>query len=118
MVQHRITVKLRPVPRWLRAYQRWRYPHGVHTEAQSRPWWWQWFAVLVPGGWRWAHRAYAERNGFFWIPCPLCDRSFGGHELRNVHAKPSSVPDPCDETGQLWVGICPRCTKAGRGVRG
>jgi hypothetical protein len=118
MPSHRITVTLKPVPGWLKAYRRWRYPHGVWTEMQSRPWWWQWFAILVPYRWRWAHQRYAQRHGYFWIRCPLCDNHFGGHELRTVRGNPSSVPDPTDEARQLWVGICPRCTKAGLGVSG
>ena len=23
---------------------------------------------------------YADRHGFFWLPCPRCGRMFGGHE--------------------------------------
>ena len=25
-------------------------------------------------------RLYAERHGFFWLPCPICAEPFGGHE--------------------------------------
>ena len=32
---------------------------------------------------RWTHRLYAYFTGYFWLPCPICDRSFGGHE-RNL----------------------------------
>ncbi len=38
---------------------------------------------------RWIHRWYAWVAGYFWLPCPVCGREFGGHEVGSV-----SVPDP------------------------
>jgi hypothetical protein len=29
---------------------------------------------------RWVHRLYAHFFGYFWLPCPICGRPFGGHE--------------------------------------
>ena len=29
---------------------------------------------------RWIHRIYALGNGYFWRPCPICGKGFGGHE--------------------------------------
>jgi len=29
---------------------------------------------------RWLHRLYARFLGYFWLPCPICGRCFGGHE--------------------------------------
>lgn len=29
---------------------------------------------------RWLHRVYAFLFGYFWVPCPICGRMFGGHE--------------------------------------
>ncbi len=29
---------------------------------------------------RWMNRIYARVFGYFWIPCPICKRHFGGHE--------------------------------------
>jgi len=29
---------------------------------------------------RWMHRLYAKFRGYFWLPCPICGRPFGGHE--------------------------------------
>ena len=29
------------------------------------------------------HRIYAAMFGYFWLPCPVCGRMFGGHELNN-----------------------------------
>lgn len=31
---------------------------------------------------RWYHRLYAFFGGYFWIPCPICGRKFGGHEAQ------------------------------------
>lgn len=58
---------------------------------------------------RWAHRAYAKLFGYFWVPCPLCGRMYGGHEWRTINRLPAVDPD----TG---LGICPACTRAGRGT--
>jgi hypothetical protein len=27
---------------------------------------------------------YALFGGYFWLPCPLCGRMFGGHEIADV----------------------------------
>jgi hypothetical protein len=29
---------------------------------------------------RFLHRIYAAIGGYFWMPCPVCERMFGGHE--------------------------------------
>jgi hypothetical protein len=72
-----------------------------------------WFATLVPYRWRAAHHWYALSFRYFWLPCPLCGREFGGHEWRRVGGKPDSVPKVGNPRG--GEGICPRCTGAGRG---
>lgn len=71
----------------------------------------------IPEPLRLAHHAYARFRGFFWLPCPLCGRKFGGHEWRDIDGKPSSIPDPDPalSPGTLQ-GICPKCTRAGRGT--
>lgn len=57
---------------------------------------------------------YANRNGYFWLPCPLCGKHFGGHEWKDRKGKPSSIPTP--ERGRgTGKGICPDCTLAGKG---
>jgi hypothetical protein len=56
----------------------------------------------------------AKWGGFFWIPCPLCGREFGGHEWRNIDRKPSSIPHPDGRPGH-GTAICPDCTRAGKG---
>ena len=30
------------------------------------------------------HRIYAWMFGYFWLPCPVCGRMFGGHEIANA----------------------------------
>ncbi len=71
-----------------------------------------WFALLVPYRFRWAHRWYATALGYFWLPCPLCRRPFGGHEWRQVNGRPDSIP----MGRRLRTGICPCCTRAGYGI--
>ena len=75
------------------------------------------FARFVPERWRRAHHWFAASNGYFWLPCALCGHEFGGHEWRDINGLPSSVPDPTEPLGSgMGVGICPACTRAGRGV--
>ena len=107
---------LRRYPWWVRAVQWLRNPRGYWPAATSRPWLDDWFAWLVPYAFRNVHRRYAAAHGYFWLPCPLCDKPSGGHEWRKVAGRPDSIPDPLDPRRQLWVGICPRCTRAGRGI--
>jgi hypothetical protein len=57
------------------------------------------------------HRKYAEINGFFWLPCPLCGDFFGGHEWKDYNGKSSSIKIS-EGRGK---GICPSCTKSGKG---
>ncbi len=70
---------------------------------------------------RWMHRLRAWAGGYFWLPCPLCRRPFGGHEWRSTAGKPASIPAPdvchCghEHAPNTNVGICPACTRAGRG---
>ena len=62
-------------------------------------------ARLLPYKWRRVHRAYARLAGFFWLPCPLCGREFGGHEFGD------DVPDPMKGPGH-GLAICSQCTRA------
>ncbi len=34
------------------------------------------------------HRVYAWLFGYFWLPCPVCGRMFGGHEIHNINTTP------------------------------
>jgi hypothetical protein len=65
------------------------------------------------GSKRLIQRAYAKVHGFFWLPCPVCGREFGGHEWADVDGLPSMVPD--DRDPALSHGICPDCTMQGYG---
>jgi hypothetical protein len=60
--------------------------------------------------WNWL---YARVWGYFWLPCPLCGRHFGGHEWRITEGRASTIPVPGGLGGQQ--AICPDCTQAGRG---
>lgn len=55
------------------------------------------------------HRFYAWVFRYFWLPCPLCGEYTGGHQWKDRDGKSSVLAD--------GRGICPRCTKAGRGSR-
>ena len=60
-------------------------------------------AALVPYGYLEWHRAYARAIGYFWLPCPLCDEPFGGHEIGDT------IPDPT-RGPECGLKICPACT--------
>ena len=49
---------------------------------------------------RWAHRLYAWTFGYFWKPCPICGKYFGGHEIENM--RHVSVP-----VGLQMHYVCP-----------
>lgn len=54
--------------------------------------------------------AFARKNGYFWLPCPVCGQMFGGHEV-----------GPTGRGGTLYYGFdsegygrsgymtCPNC---------
>jgi len=60
---------------------------------------------------------YARLLGYFWLPCQVCRREFGGHEWRKVNGHVSTIPDGWDQSVpmSLATGICPECTAAGVG---
>lgn len=84
--------------------------------GRTYPAWLEWPRVLVPYRFRRVHRWWARWAGFFWLLCPLCGVESGGHEWRDIDGKPSHVPDPTGSGHGSYVGICPVCTRAGRGV--
>ena len=51
-------------------------------------------------------------SGWFWAPCCLCGLYSGGHEWRTDGPQVADVPTGEPGSGQ---GICPWCTRAGRG---
>lgn len=71
---------------------------------------------------RWTHQLYAWVLRYFWTPCYLCGRSFGGHELREIDGKSCSINlvefverSNIYVTTTQGVGICPSCTREGLG---
>lgn len=50
---------------------------------------------------RFIHYIYAHAMAYYWLPCPICWRMYGGHE---------------NDGGTLWDsrysgrGVCPNCT--------
>jgi hypothetical protein len=56
------------------------------------------------------NRLYAAVTGYFWTPCPLCNQCFGGHEWRDINGLNSWVTTDSGDKG-----ICPDCTRAGKG---
>lgn len=59
------------------------------------------------------NKLYAAVMGYFWLPCPLCKQEFGGHEWRDIDGKPSFIFIPGSHHSS--EGICPDCTRAGKG---
>lgn len=70
----------------------------------------------IPERLRWANRWYALWRGYFWAPCVLCGREYGGHEWRDIGGKPSCVYRTPGEPA-TGTGICPWCTRDGKGER-
>lgn len=62
---------------------------------------------------RMAACVYAQINGYFWLPCPVCGEEFGGHEWRDRGGHASAIPDEPYASG--GTGICPNCTISGTG---
>lgn len=47
------------------------------------------------------HKLRARLFGYFWLPCPVCGRMFGGHEIRHV-----STASLIAEDGRAYC-VCP-----------
>jgi transcription elongation factor Elf1 len=54
---------------------------------------------------RWIHKLYADNFGFFWLPCPICHKPFGGHEAAETSLMSTA------SSGQL---VCQNCGKKAR----
>lgn len=67
--------------------------------------------------------AAARSGGYFWLPCPLCKKPFGGHEWTDINGHEASIPKDwtTDEAGvvelHMSTGICPDCTAQGLGCK-
>ena len=97
-MRYSVTLAMRPVPEPFAAVYR-RRGIPVPELSSGYP-----LAALWPFRFRLLHRAYAASRGYFWLPCVLCGREYGGHEIT------VDIPDPTDEARQLWRSICPVCT--------
>lgn len=62
------------------------------------------YVRLLPYQWRWLHKTFAHSHGYFWLPCVLCNRPFGGHEAGDT------IPDPV-QGGPFNISICSDCTR-------
>lgn len=109
-MRHSINLALRP----LRLIDRlWYWSIRLPAPgAASRSRWTDGWVRLLPQSWTRLHRAYAQRHNLLWLPCVLCDRYHGGHQMAGT------IPDPtADAPWQRSIGICPACTRAGRSWR-
>lgn len=102
--RHQKTLTMQPVPERHAAIMR-RRGMTVPEMASDFP-----RGALIPYRWRGRHRRYAYLHGYFWLPCPLCNRPFGGHEIGD------SIPDPTRPPNG-GVMICPACTAERNGAR-
>ena len=50
------------------------------------------------------NKLYANLFGYFWLPCPSCDKMFGGHEGKAVGGK-TVLRD-----GRTYC-VCPDCER-------
>ncbi len=51
---------------------------------------------------RWFNCIFAFLGGYFWLPCPLCGKNFGGHEWFNDY-------ESLYNGNGRGEGVCPRC---------
>lgn len=57
---------------------------------------------------------YAKLGGYFWIPCPICEQMFGGHESKANY----SIPRAQYTDNKLQISrysgrlVCPDCGKS------
>lgn len=78
---------------------------------------WPWNKEKDELGSRAAAKAYADLRGFFWMPCPLCNLYFSGHEwsLNNYASIPSisHLRPGFNPLVSTYHGVCPRanCTE-------
>ena len=54
---------------------------------------------------RWLNKLYAWIRGYFWQPCPICGRMFGGHEIADFSLL---------ESKYLGGLVCKKCNDEAR----
>lgn len=84
---------------------------GLSHEIKGLKW-----ARLVPMRFQDFHERFARRHSLHWGPCVLCMRPYGGHQSAGGVPDPTQPP-PGPDGPWYYVGICPRCTRAGKSVR-
>jgi len=47
------------------------------------------------------HKLYAKIFGYFWLPCPVCGKMFGGHEIKSIFTAALIDEDGCAHS------VCP-----------
>ena len=47
------------------------------------------------------NKIYAKLCGYFWLPCPMCGKMFGGHEWKDGNDLMLSM--------NHGKGVCPNC---------
>lgn len=99
----KLKLKLRPPAAIQRLWYR-RLGMDLPLSVGSTGPWHADYVRLVPYRYRRFHQTYATAFGFFWMPCPLCNRPFGGHEGGE------SVPDPTNPPNGGLI-ICSDCTQ-------
>jgi DNA-directed RNA polymerase subunit RPC12/RpoP len=57
---------------------------------------------------RWFNRLYAFINGYFWLPCSLCGKNFGGHEWFPDNSISISYGE--------GEAVCPNCGEKAREI--
>lgn len=97
MSRHQQTFHLVPVPADVQAaYRRLGMTPPVASSGYAE-------AATWPHEPRIVHRVYARVHGYFWMPCVLCEKPYGGHEIHD------NIPDPT--MGEDWyTSICPACS--------
>lgn len=57
------------------------------------------------------HRIWAFMNVYFWLPCPLCGKYFGGHEIYDSFAQSIMTNHHSGKT------VCPDCVLEAKSQR-
>src|ERR1035437_4571241 len=52
------------------------------------------------------HHKFALSHGFFWVPCPICGKNYGGHEWKTEENRYRNSLMSSAFSGS---GICPNC---------
>jgi len=55
---------------------------------------------------RFLNKIYADLCGYFWLPCPICGKNFGGHEWKSGNTLMENISE--------GTGVCPDCGKEAR----